>query len=571
MSGVSGNGAISGSWSSSCDSEGRTGSYASYYTFTPSVPSGDVTINPDPDGDTDYSYFTAPGAADDAATLTLRLTASDGAASDTDDVTVTVRAAVAGGPVTNVAAAPVTGSYSQIKVTWDELTNAQTYWVQWKSGTEEYDGLLRHAEVDVLTTSHTIYGLNGGTQYTVRVIALDSNSHAFQPSADATATTPDLPADYENPPGPVGRPRVLPLSSLKPDRLQLSWSAADDAEYYYVQWKSGTQDYDASRQEWVGCRSSNCFRTITGLDSETDYKFRVMAVKGRVDAAGDFIATSDPGKPSPELEVTTPAWPVAAPTNLAATTSSTSIAVTWDAVDVLEVNEDQYSLQWKLSTATSYNEAEDRVVVTATANPSYTLTGLTFETGYTIRVKAFADLDDNGSLEAESAWSVITATTTAPAVGEVAPPGHVHSLTAPNATIQPNQFEVQWDSAANANGYIVQWKSGDEEYSDTERRAVIDCGDNCASAENRKYTITGLTSGTAYIVRVTATRTNAANGTPSTNKSVPTLTDRPGELQVTPGIDSVEVSWNEVEAQSATGCSGSAVRRTSTSICPRTM
>ena len=34
-----------------------------------------------------------------------------------------------------MAAAPVSGSYSQIEVTRDALTGAQVYRVQWKSGT----------------------------------------------------------------------------------------------------------------------------------------------------------------------------------------------------------------------------------------------------------------------------------------------------------------------------------------------------------------------------------------------------------------------------------------------------
>ncbi len=48
---VSDNGAISGRWNSDCDSEGRSGSYASYYTFT-LTESADVTITAESDVDT---------------------------------------------------------------------------------------------------------------------------------------------------------------------------------------------------------------------------------------------------------------------------------------------------------------------------------------------------------------------------------------------------------------------------------------------------------------------------------------------------------------------------------------
>ena len=52
---VSGDGAITGSWSSDCDSEDRSGSYASYYTFT-LTESADVTITVESSVDT-YLYL----------------------------------------------------------------------------------------------------------------------------------------------------------------------------------------------------------------------------------------------------------------------------------------------------------------------------------------------------------------------------------------------------------------------------------------------------------------------------------------------------------------------------------
>ena len=51
MSVVSGNGDIPGSWDSDCASEGRSGSYASYYTFT-LTESANVTITVESSVDT---------------------------------------------------------------------------------------------------------------------------------------------------------------------------------------------------------------------------------------------------------------------------------------------------------------------------------------------------------------------------------------------------------------------------------------------------------------------------------------------------------------------------------------
>ena len=753
------------------DPDGDTLTYSWQQTAGPTV-----TINADPFGDAEFNYFTAPGAKSTTTTLTFRLTANDGQATSTADVTVTVRTA-AGSPVTNVAAAPVTGTSSQIEVTWDAVTDAQSYWVQWKSGTQEYDGVLRHDVVDAPATSHIIYGLNGSTQYTIRIIALNAADFASEPSAEATATTPALPAGYENPPakvirislwpeaslthesfslfwrrpvgvgtdaaihyliqwksgtqdyaasrqvimsntdctslyannscnriidgldseteyrfrvfsvigsfdavtnqfvpssdtsapslelvvttrpaqpapanlaatapsatqievtwdaatnadsyhlqwrlssetdddydttreafpsaatapgyritgltpetaytlrvrtqvdvdgdgiyedaayatttvttpaldpnvieppGRMGQIYVFPPTSLKPDGLHLFWYVLDDADAYYIQWKSGTQDYDASRQEYSFFCTSDfttfCTKSIDGLDSETDYKFRVTAVKGSFDAANQFVPSSDPGSPSPELDVTTPAWPVAAPTNVAAMASATYIEVTWDPVAAMVVNQDYYYLQWRLSSETDndYDSARE-VFPLATATPGWTITGLTPETAYTVRVKA--RVVEDGTLE-ESAFSVVTATTRALAAGEVEPPGRVSHVSA--LSYMTDGIEVTWTSAVYADGYIVQWKSGNQEYSDTERRAVIDCGTACGSIDNRKYTITGLVSGTDYEVRVIATRTGTANAAPSYGLTISTRLERPEGFEVTAGIEELRLVWNEV-------------------------
>ena len=66
------------------------------------------------------------------------------------------------------------------------------------------------------------------------------------------------------------------------------------------------------------------------------------------------------------------------------------------------------------------------------------------------------------------------------------------------------RLTVSWDVATDAGGYKVQWKSGAESF-DSSRQET---------AAGTSYTITGLTAGTTYTVRVIATRSNA-DGQPS--------------------------------------------------------
>ncbi len=103
------------------------------------------------------------------------------------------------------------------------------------------------------------------------------------------------------------------------------------------------------------------------------------------------------------------------------------------------------------------------------------------------------------------------------------------------------RIKIIWrSSATNVPRYIVQWRrTADQEFSDTERRAVIDCGTNCNSFPTKSYVITGLMAGTEYSIQVT---TGILSG------SIRTFTrpDIPENFQVTGRVGQITVAWNEV-------------------------
>ena len=94
-------------------------------------------------------------------------------------------------PVTGVA---VTPGNTELTVGWNAADHAGGYKVQWKSGTETFaDAATDDREAVIAggaTTSHTITGLAGGTEYTVRVIATRTltggTAVESAPSAEAT-------------------------------------------------------------------------------------------------------------------------------------------------------------------------------------------------------------------------------------------------------------------------------------------------------------------------------------------------------------------------------------------------
>ena len=164
---------------------------------------------------------TPPSGA--AVTVSVKVTATDSgneAASDVFDIVVRTSSATAPAKVTGVAVtAPGAG---RLQVSWTELTGADGYLVEWKTGSEAY-GSSRQADVSGgATTSYLIDPVYGGAAYTVRVTAYESNTSGpptYGPASDeATGTasakvTPTidlLTADYSGriSPGEVVTGRV---------------------------------------------------------------------------------------------------------------------------------------------------------------------------------------------------------------------------------------------------------------------------------------------------------------------------------------------------------------------------
>ena len=209
--------------------------------------------------------------------------ANDGPASD--EATGTPKA-TAPGQVTGVTVTPAVGA---LQVAWTAVTGATGYKLQWKSGAQDYDS-GRQATVGAVT-SHTIPGLTAGTQYTVRVIATKTNADDGPVSAEVTGT-PNAAA-----PGQVTGVTVTPAAGA----LRVSWSAVTGAVGYKVQWKSGTQNYDATnRQATVGAVTSH---TIPSLAAGTQYAVRVIAI----------LSNASDGPPSDEATGTPRAVNVSPP------------------------------------------------------------------------------------------------------------------------------------------------------------------------------------------------------------------------------------------------------------------
>ena len=145
-----------------------------------------------------------------------------------------------------------------------------------------------------------------------------------------------------------------------------------------------------------------------------------------------------------------------------------------------------------------------------TASTPMTFTTVNWETAQTVTVTAGGDADlvddlvtlTHAATSSDGSYSGITIDSvavtvedndTAQVTGLMVEPGNA-------------QLVVQWTEVDNATGYQVQWKSGGQSYNNSGRQATI------GSGSTTSHTITSLTNGTEYTVRVRATRTGANNG-----------------------------------------------------------
>ena len=343
----------------------------------------------------------------------------------------------------------VTAGSEQLTVTWTAVSGASGYKVQWKSGGEMYNTITRQATPT--GTSHTITGLTGGTEYTVRVRATKTKADDGSFSDEATGT-----------PGPG---QVMGVSvTAGSEQLTVTWTAVTGASGYQVQWKSGSQDYDNTRQ----ATTTNTSHTIPSLTGGTEYTVRVRAT-GTPDGPFSAEATGTPG--------------LGQVMGVTVTSGPGQLQVAWTSV----TGATGYKVQWK-SGSQGYDNTRQ---ATPTTN-SHTIAGLTPDTEYTVRVLATRSSTPDGPASSEA--------TGTPGLAQV---------TGVRVTAGTRQLQVAWNTVLGAIGYKVQWKSGSESYNTTDRQATT---------ANTNYTITNLDPA-VYTLRVLATRSGLADG-PASNEQV---------------------------------------------------
>ena len=433
------------------------------------------------------------------ATFTVNVKAKRTGASDgpwSEDVTG-VPKWYAPAKVTGVSVAKGENAGS-LSVSWSSVTNATSYKVQWKSGSESFSDTRQNPETG---TSSTITGLTGGVEHTVRVSAVRTNARADGPWSDEAKQTPYAPT-----PGQVTGVSVSAPSrgASGLGRLNVSWDAITGATGFDIWWKKSSVSSWSKKSISTGDATNT---TITGLTNGTAYTVQVRATNSH--------AKNTEGQWSGQENATTNAGPPVKVTGVSVDPGVRELGVSWDSVSDVT----GYKVQWKSGAQNFGSNRENTETGT-----SSTISGLTGGVTYAVRVIAYNADGDGVPSQSE------TGTAKHPKPNKV---GGV------SVEEQAEQLQVTWSTLQYATGYEVQWKSGAQNWSASRQNTV-------SGGSSSQTTISSLTAGTRYSVQVRATRTHADSGEWSDTKTgIPEALkpDQVGNVRVIGGGSSIGGSW----------------------------
>ena len=356
------------------------------------------------------------------------------------------------------------------------------YTYQWKSGNQEF---TTGRQGTTETTSATISSLAVGTEYTVRVRA--ENSVGGGEWSDEETGTP-----INDVPTAPGLRATAGRRSVRVDITAPSDNGGAAVLDYTVEWKSGAQSYSSARRS----TSTSTARNISGLTVGVVHTFRAKARNTRGDGPWSAERTATPTADVPgKASVSVTAGRRSLSLGMTAPSDTGGAAITG------------YTYQWK-SGAQSYSGGRQ----STTSSTSASITGLTVGTQYTVRARAensvgsgqwsdektgtpTADVPGSPSLSLSDNFNAIAAV--------ASPPGDT--------------------GGASITGYQFEWKTGSQAYASARRRTQA----------GPTYSITSLTPGTTYTVRVRATNSVGYGGWTERSVTLTALPTGPTNIRIT--------------------------------------
>ena len=405
-------------------------------------------------------------------------------------------AATAPGAPRNVSAVP--GNASAV-VSWQSPSDDGDAAITAYTVTSSPGGIVRTTSGSARST--TVSGLTNGTAYTFTVTA--RNSVGTGPaSAPAAPVTPSA---------PPGAPRDATATAGN-GQATVRWSPPSSNGGSAITGYRVTST-PGGRTANVGGSATSA--TVTGLTNGTAYTFTVVATN--VGGTGPASGATAP---------VTPSSSPGAPTGLSTTAGDTSVTVRWSP-----------PTSTGGSTITGYTVTASpggRTASTGGSGRAATVTGLTNGTAYTFTVRATT-----------SSGSGPAATT-----GPVTPYGLPGAPRSVSASAGDRAATVTWSAPSSSNGSTI-----------TGYTVTASPGGRTASVSGSSgsATVTGLTNGTSYTFRVTATNARGTGPASSWSNSVRPLAIN--EIRRVAGADRIGTAIALSESTWATASTGATSTR----------
>ena len=261
-------------------------------------------------------------------------------------------------PMLNIVTAT---SNNTINVTWNAMTNANGYMIQYATNSAFSSGVGTVAIDSQSTTSANLTGLNANTTYYVRIMATGTGAYSDSDySAAKSATTYKI---------KLATPTLGNVTATDSSTISVAWNTVTNANGYVIQYATNTA-FTAGVASMTVSSQSTTSVNLTGLNANTTYYVRIVATGTGDYSESDYSTTKS---------ATTHKAKLAAPAlgNVAATSNNT-ISVAWNVVS----NANGYRVEYA-TTDTFADKKSVSVTVTST-----TLTELNANTTYYVRVMA---------------------------------------------------------------------------------------------------------------------------------------------------------------------------------------
>ena len=422
-----------------------------------------------------------------------------------------------GTPKPGMVSAPTVTTHpdpQKLAVSWNAVTGAASYKVEWKEASlEEYSSGNEIENISATRTSIPATGTLDGVPYTVKVTAVNGSGEGMA-SAEATGT-----------PKPGTVTAVTAVDGVNESRV--TWEETRGATRYTVQWRLANGQYNSDDEEQITDPSVTEY-VIPDLPAGS-YMVQVWASNASGDGLPVETANAATVDAVSENQVT----------GVRVTAGVKELTVMWNLV-ANAPNGTKYTVTLSpVGGDEPYTTIRNRAVIR----------GLTAGTEYSVTV--MADVPD-----------VVDEPASSPAVMATPKPGKV-----PNVEVKvlddAQQLEVSWGTVTDATGYLVQWKSGTEDYS-TSRQVTADADEITALkltlGDGEVPDVDTPLDGVPHTVQVIATAgtgddlvmgdpSNSDTGTPKPGTPAPTVTahDDPGKLTVkwekVEGATSYKVQW----------------------------